>query len=204
MASRPFGGGRFLVDGSAYARSARPEVKEEWRQAVVNDQIAISSGFLIELLYSAVNAAHFNELHEEVTTGFQIVTFDSGTWELALDVQRELASHTPAFQRRFSPIDLLTAAAAHQHGLGVLHYDGDYDRIADHTGLELESRWIAPPGTLDDAPPSPRRLRLRAITTRLAQFPVERSIAVHDRVIAVLDGELRAAGLDLPEPVEDT
>jgi hypothetical protein len=30
----------------------------------------------------------------------------------------------------------------------VLHYDGDYDILAEHTSLVFESEWLAPPGTL--------------------------------------------------------
>jgi hypothetical protein len=30
----------------------------------------------------------------------------------------------------------------------VLHYDRDYDLIAEHSSLEFESRWIADPGSL--------------------------------------------------------
>ncbi|MEJ7717203.1 MAG: hypothetical protein WKF31_04275 [Thermoleophilaceae bacterium] len=37
------------------------------------------------------------------------------------------------------------AAAAHEHDLGVLHYDRDYDHILEHTTLEYVSRWIAAP-----------------------------------------------------------
>jgi predicted nucleic acid-binding protein len=42
--------------------------------------------------------------------------------------------------------DLLIAAAAEAAGVAVVHYDEDYDRIADVTGQE--TRWIAPRGSL--------------------------------------------------------
>ena len=41
------------------------------------------------------------------------------------------------------------AALADRHGLGVLHYDHDYDLIAEKTDLELESLWLAEPGSLE-------------------------------------------------------
>jgi hypothetical protein len=34
------------------------------------------------------------------------------------------------------------------HHLGVLHYDHDYDVIADRTDLRFASVWLADPGTL--------------------------------------------------------
>jgi hypothetical protein len=43
---------------------------------------------------------------------------------------------------------VLVAALADRHSLGVLHYDHDYDLIADKTDLDLESVWLAPAGTL--------------------------------------------------------
>jgi hypothetical protein len=43
---------------------------------------------------------------------------------------------------------LLIAAVADRHGLGVLHYDDDYDLIAEKTDLGFESVWLAARGTL--------------------------------------------------------
>jgi predicted nucleic acid-binding protein len=43
--------------------------------------------------------------------------------------------------------DILIAAAAQDVAIGVLHYDHHYDRLAEV--LNFESRWIAPPGSLD-------------------------------------------------------
>ncbi len=34
-------------------------------------------------------------------------------------------------------------------GLGVLHYDRDYDTIAEHTSLRFKSIWVAPKGSID-------------------------------------------------------
>jgi predicted nucleic acid-binding protein len=44
-------------------------------------------------------------------------------------------------------VDLVIAAAATSAGFGVLHYDGDFDTLAEV--LPFESRWLAPPGSLD-------------------------------------------------------
>ncbi len=43
--------------------------------------------------------------------------------------------------------DLIIAATAEQHGVAVLHYDADYDRIAAVTWQPVE--WIVPRGSLD-------------------------------------------------------
>jgi predicted nucleic acid-binding protein len=43
--------------------------------------------------------------------------------------------------------DLPIAAVAQAAGLTVMHYDHDYDLIAEITGSETE--WVVPPGTVD-------------------------------------------------------
>ena len=40
------------------------------------------------------------------------------------------------------------AALADRHRLAVLHYDHDYDLIAENTDLAFHSVWLAPRGTL--------------------------------------------------------
>jgi predicted nucleic acid-binding protein len=46
---------------------------------------------------------------------------------------------------RLAP-DLIIAAVAERHGMGIVHYDEDYDRIAAITGQP--TRWIAPRGSV--------------------------------------------------------
>ena len=63
----------------------------------------------------------------------------------ALEALRELAA---VGHHRLAPADVLIAACAHEAGAGVLHYDRDYDLIAEHTVLSFESVWLVPAGTL--------------------------------------------------------
>jgi predicted nucleic acid-binding protein len=42
--------------------------------------------------------------------------------------------------------DLLVAACAENVGLAVLHYDADYERIAELTGQAVQ--WIVPRGSV--------------------------------------------------------
>jgi hypothetical protein len=62
----------------------------------------------------------------------------------ARQVQRLLASR---HQRGRKIPDLLVAAAAEARGLTVLHYDADFDRIAEVTGQPC--RWVVPAGSID-------------------------------------------------------
>jgi predicted nucleic acid-binding protein len=59
--------------------------------------------------------------------------------------QRQLAR---VGHHRLPPVDLLVAAIADRHGLGVLHYDRDYDLLAEKTDLDVGSVWLAPAGSL--------------------------------------------------------
>lgn len=60
----------------------------------------------------------------------------------ALDIQRHLAG---IGQHRRPIPDLLVAATALEHDATVLHYDRDFDLIAEAT--RLSARWIIPAGT---------------------------------------------------------
>jgi hypothetical protein len=53
-----------------------------------------------------------------------------------------------SLRRASSPVDLLITALADRHSLGVLHYDHDYDLIAEKTDLAFDSVWLAARVTL--------------------------------------------------------
>ena len=58
---------------------------------------------------------------------------------------RELA-HRSAGSQRLPIVDYLVAAAALDQGAAVIHYDQDYDTLAELMGFQ--SVWLAPAGTL--------------------------------------------------------
>jgi hypothetical protein len=64
---------------------------------------------------------------------------------LAIQAQGELAR---SGHHRVPPADLVIAACAHTEGAGVLHYDRDYDVIAELGGLDFRSEWLAAAGTI--------------------------------------------------------
>jgi predicted nucleic acid-binding protein len=148
-----------LLDWSAYARVVlahtrpgtgrrlSPDAIERFEDALQDDRLSVCPPFRLEALYSARTKADFSALSEELE-GFCQAPGDAATWLLAEQAQRELAEKH-SVSHRVAPADLLTAAIASQHGLGVLHYDNDYDLIAGHTSLDFESVWIAPPGSAD-------------------------------------------------------
>ncbi|MFJ1547939.1 PIN domain-containing protein [Streptomyces sp. NPDC088246] len=60
---------------------------------------------------------------------------------------RDLLASQRARVLAFSLADLLIASTAQRHGVTVLHYDEDYDRIAEITGHPR--RWVVEPGLAD-------------------------------------------------------
>ena len=65
--------------------------------------------------------------------------------ERSLDVAVLMAN--AGMHRHAKPMDLIIAAAAEAAGLTILHYDRDFDHIAQVTGQPTQ--WVAPPGSLD-------------------------------------------------------
>jgi predicted nucleic acid-binding protein len=139
---------RFLLDNSAWVRLADPALSDKRRSEVADQfeagEIATCLPFLLEAGYSARNARDFDGLLHELRS-LPHLEIDDEVEGIALDAHRELAR---VRHHRLPPVDILVAAIAHRHGVGVLHYDRDYDQIASKTSLEFESIWLARRGTL--------------------------------------------------------
>jgi len=140
--------GRRLLDTSAWVRFGHPglgvERAETIAGAVEAGQIVICLPFLLEAGYSARDGAEHDRLLEELGS-LPRVLVDEEVERRALDAQRQLAR---IGHHRLPPVDLLVAALADRHGIGVLHYDRDYDVLASRTDLRFESEWLAERGVL--------------------------------------------------------
>ncbi len=135
----------YCVDTSAWHHSAHPEVALEWRRRLERDELGICDQVRLEILWSARSAADYQALAEELSALRAIAT-DASTFERARAVQRSLARAASLHHRSVKIADLVIAAAAEAAAATVLHYDADYDRIAEITGQP--TRWIAPRGSL--------------------------------------------------------
>lgn len=134
----------FIADKSAWKRARHPAVADAWRRAVAAGQIATCPIVNMELLYSARDAASFDD-RERLLSALRDVPITRSVTNAAIAAMRDLVARRPLYHRVKLP-DALIAAAAQDVGIGVLHYDRHYDRLAEV--LQFESRWIAPPGTL--------------------------------------------------------
>ncbi len=137
-----------LLDNSAFARLASPTLGERRSQeiadAVEERRIGVCLPFLLEAGYSALNATDHVELLRELMA-LPMLHIDSDVELRAIDAQRQLAR---AGHHRLPPVDLLISALADHHSLGVLHYDHDFDIIAERTDLRFVSEWLAVRGSL--------------------------------------------------------
>ncbi|MGI8846524.1 MAG: PIN domain-containing protein [Thermoleophilaceae bacterium] len=140
--------GSLLIDNSAWARlghTALGAQRSEWAaEAAADGRIVVCLPFLLEAGYSARNAADHDRLLGSLLE-LPRVAIDDAIEGRALDAQRQLAR---AGHHRVAPPDVIIAAAADCNGLGVLHYDGDYDVIAERTDLVFDSVWVAERGSL--------------------------------------------------------
>lgn len=110
---------------------------------LVAGEIATCGIVDLELLYSARDRATYRSLVEALR-GMPRVSLDEESVNRALSVQAMLAERS---QHRAVPLpDLLVAACAEQAGLTVLHYDADFERIAELTGQPVQ--WIVPRGSV--------------------------------------------------------
>ena len=141
--------GQLLIDNSAWSRLRSPALSQDRAEEVADwarrDRLVVCLPFLLEAGYSARSGAdHVARLDE--LRAMPEVGIDGLTENLALDAQRNLARRG---HHRMSPADLIIAALASRAGLGILHYDSDYDLILEDTGLRYESVWLGPRGSLD-------------------------------------------------------
>lgn len=135
-----------LADTSAWTCSRRDdETRVVFDLMVENSEVATCDMVILELLYSARNIREFSARRKQLEE-LILCPISTDTWSRAIDVYQELGSVGGAHQRSVKHADLLVAAAAEQAGIAVLHYDEDFDRIAEITGQP--TRWLKERGSL--------------------------------------------------------
>jgi predicted nucleic acid-binding protein len=100
---------------------------------------------VLELLVTAIDASEF-DLVLKAFDGLRDFPIRRREWDRAADVMHALAAQAPKRHRLVKVPDLLVAAAAEAAEVPVLHYDRDFETIAEVTGQPL--RALAPLGSL--------------------------------------------------------
>jgi predicted nucleic acid-binding protein len=132
-----------LADTSVLARLAKHDVRSVVRRLLASSSLARCTISDLEVGASARDTDEWDALLRAIRT-LIAVDVDPGDAVRACGVQRALAA--AGLRGRKLP-DLLIAAAAERRGLTVLHYDRDFELIADVTGQQHE--WVVPRGTID-------------------------------------------------------
>lgn len=140
-----------LLDNSAWARALDNRLsgapRRDFDAALLGGELWTCPPTLLEMRYSARDGKVFEQLAERLDA-LAHAPLAADAAARALSAQAELAA-ARSISHRVKPVDLLIAAVAVDAEVGVLHYDRDYDTIAQHTSLEFPSVWVAPRGSID-------------------------------------------------------
>ena len=99
----------------------------------------------LELLWTARDHQDFTVMRDKLEA-LRTAPMGDRVWRRAAEVLELFAERGPLHHRQIGIPDLLIAAAAELAELPVLHYDRDFETIAEVTGQPVES--IAPLGSL--------------------------------------------------------
>ncbi len=127
----------WLIDKSALVRLPAHPDEPAWSQRVDQGLVHVCAVTLLEVGYSARNAADHGRLLGNTPLSRMIVEWDmpAAVTRRAYEVQGLLAAGGQ--HRAPSVADLLIAATADAAGLTVLHCDKDFELIAEVTGQAL-------------------------------------------------------------------
>ena len=135
---------RYLVDKSAFARMPQPAVAARLGPLIEAGDIALCGIVQMEILFSARSASDLEAIRRDLALSLTWIPSADADLIRAADVMA-LLSRTGGHRSAAIP-DLLLAAVAERAGLAILHYDRDFDAIAQATGQPAE--WVVPQGSL--------------------------------------------------------
>lgn len=135
---------RYVVDTSVLSRVGQSRVRGAFAPLAAGGLIALCSPVAFELGHAARGPRDHCELTERLAS-FPWLPVGEADHGRAMEVQSALASR--GSHRAISLVDALVAAISEVRELTVLHYDEDFELIAEVTGQA--QAWIVPRGTAD-------------------------------------------------------
>lgn len=128
----------WLVDKSALARLSSSTDAQAWADRIGRGLLHISTVTMLEIGFSARSGPALRDAVERAPLSLMPVECMTPAAERrAVEIQMVLADR--GMHRAPSVPDLLIAAIAERSGLTLLHYDKDFDLIADITGQPVET-----------------------------------------------------------------
>jgi predicted nucleic acid-binding protein len=135
-----------LFDTSALILAAHhAPTADQLRGTIEAGRLAVTDIVIVEYLNGARNLAEYDRFVWAFDAAARLRT-EPEDWDRVFVVHRLLAETGAGHQRSVSVPDLVIAAVAERHGADLVHYDGDYDRIAAVTGQPV--RWVVPRGSV--------------------------------------------------------
>lgn len=139
---------RYLVDNSVLQRLPRSSgIRTAVAEILDADhELCSCAATLDELAYSARSRTEHAEAVRRLRHSFLYLPLAPAIDEITIAIRTALFAAGKG--RAAGVIDVQIAATAVHHDAAVLHYDSDYDHIAD-AYPELSARWVVPRGSAD-------------------------------------------------------
>lgn len=134
----------YLADTSVFARLSKPPVAAAFAPRAAEGRVGVCTPVAFELGYSARNHDDYLALTDRLLA-FPTVAVTDADQQRSLELQAALSARGQ--HRALSLVDALVAAAAEVRCLTILHYDADFELVAEITGQPHE--WIVDRGTAD-------------------------------------------------------
>jgi predicted nucleic acid-binding protein len=135
----------WLCDKSVLARVDVAAVAEAVLPRVQAGQVGVALVTELEVGYSARSTQDYGATRQYLLDLLIPVPVPVRAEERARELQRDLVAR--GRHRRVSVPDLVLAAIADIEEHTILHYDADFDLIAEVTGQPTE--WVVPRGSID-------------------------------------------------------
>ena len=133
-----------MIDKSALWRVGLPSVADVLHGPMSRGLVGISIATELEIGFSAQSVDGYRRMRGRLIDVLVPVALPLRAEDRARDVQSALVERGQ--HRAVSVPDLLIAATAEIEGLTVLHYDADFDLLAEITGQRME--WVVPRGSI--------------------------------------------------------
>jgi predicted nucleic acid-binding protein len=133
-----------LADTSALARLGDASVAAALGPLIEAGLIATCGVLEFELGWATRTADEFDEVRADRQAGYEWLATHDEDWRRALTVQAALWRGGRIRAVGFP--DLLIAAVAERERVIIVHYDSDYELIAQITGQPTQ--WVVPRGTI--------------------------------------------------------
>ena len=135
---------QYLADTSVFARLSKPGVAAAFAPLAAEGCVGLCAPVVFELGFAARTHDDYVALSERLAA-FSTVPVTDADQRRALEVQDALAAR--GRHRALSLVDALVAAAAEVCDLTILHYDADFELVAEIT--DQPQAWIVDRGTAD-------------------------------------------------------